>query len=67
MIEVEKSGDNNTPLHLNLFIFLENHKWECISMSIDWCDLKSVLMPRQRLLKQLDHHDSKTLAKSAGQ
>jgi hypothetical protein len=54
MIEVEESGDIGTPLHLKLVIYHENRIREGLDMQLDWSDTKTVLLPRQHLLKKLD-------------
>ena len=53
-IEMEECGDNDTPLHLKLVIYHENRLREGDDMPLDWSDCKTVLMPRQHLLKKLD-------------
>ncbi len=54
MIEVEESGDIGTPLHLKLVIYHENRIREGLDMPLDWSDTKTVLLPRQHLLKKMD-------------
>jgi hypothetical protein len=54
MIELEESDDVGTPLHLKLVIYHENSIRDGLDMPLDWSDTKTVLLPRQHLLKKLD-------------
>ena len=45
MVQVEESGNNDTPLHLKPVIYHENRLREGYDMLLDWANCKTVIMP----------------------
>ncbi len=60
IMEMMECGDAKTPLHLKLLMYHEERERQGRAMDIHLSDVKTVLMPRQHVLKALDPNGTAT-------